>query len=318
MKVREIKHRKFKLWQVIIFALILGIFIIGGLGVPLKAATAPLTIKNMKVSVWPEYDNGRILVMYEGEFNNAENFPGDVTFLTPQNIEIGQVCAIQNGTEHLCQLYTTGSENGLLTINYNLPIPTFYLEYYYDGIAGSVDKNIDYQFKSLYKIDNLQVVVQQPLRSSAFAVTPAANFNSTDAQGFKYYNFNFQDVAPDEVIPVTASYNKQDSNPSVNPGKTQSGQSTGSNLPLVFGVVGGVVLLVAAFFLLSRTRRPVRQAAVASRANFRQKPVPGRAQAKAPQTSGKSVSFCPYCGHDMGRDYRFCPGCGADIEKHRK
>lgn len=80
---------------------------------PAMAETGePLTIKNMKVSLWPEYDDPRVLVIYEGEFDNEVIFPQPVAFPVPLSSEISQACALQQpGNVHLCQLYETFLQN---------------------------------------------------------------------------------------------------------------------------------------------------------------------------------------------------------------
>ncbi|MDO8717129.1 MAG: hypothetical protein Q7J73_10055, partial [Dehalococcoidales bacterium] len=47
------------------------------------ASDSPPTIKTMKVQVWPEYDDPRIMVTYQGEFKDASVFPQPVKFPAP-------------------------------------------------------------------------------------------------------------------------------------------------------------------------------------------------------------------------------------------
>ena len=124
----------------------------------IAASDKPLTIKTMKLSVWPEYDDPRVLVIYQGEFADSSAFPTPVKFPVPIGSEINQVCAIkQPGDEHLCQLYDTTTEQDNLEISYTLPIPTYFLEYYWDGIKGQPDKSFTYKYVSPYTIDRLKL-----------------------------------------------------------------------------------------------------------------------------------------------------------------
>lgn len=63
-----------------------------------------LTIKNMTVSVWPEYDDPRLLVLYEGQFTVDQTFPQKVRFYVPKGVTINMVCGVKDTGEHLCQM----------------------------------------------------------------------------------------------------------------------------------------------------------------------------------------------------------------------
>ncbi|MBI2832460.1 MAG: zinc ribbon domain-containing protein [Chloroflexi bacterium] len=313
-------------------------------GLPASAAlgaTSELSIKRMHISVQPEHDDPRILVTYEGDMADSPAMPQEVKFPAPNGSEIGQVCALkQPGNEHLCQLYQTSSDEGALSINYTLPLPNFYLEYYYDGIKGQPDKTFSYEFKAPYPIANLSLEVQQPLRSSSFNLTPSNASVSSGSQGFKYYVYSFKDVAKGQVISVNGSYTKSDSKPSVAK-QSASGASGGANsaLPIIFTVIVLMMVGIIAWLVLAQKRRPARAHAAASRSHSRpmprQKSHPvqpqvlhskreaiqevapqkrkGQQQTAHPGTEIQKAAFCTSCGTKLGEGHKFCPGCGTRI-----
>jgi hypothetical protein len=277
----------------------------------LWAQEESLSLTSMKVSLWPEYDDPRLLVIYEGEFGDSATFPREVKFLIPRGSDINQVCAITKpGNEHRCQLYEVHEEGNWLAITYELPIPTFFLEYYYGGISGEADREAAYDFQSPYTIEELKFEVQQPLRSTDFTLSPAYTNVMSDGAGFKYYNFSIDSVAPDQVINVNASYSKVDQRPSVSGSQSQQNGPGGSGTAVILGIVGVAAIGGIGWIAVSRHRSYSPRAVRASS--------PGRkakASMKEPQVARagkelKKASFCAKCGLKLDQNDNFCSGCG--------
>lgn len=278
-----------------------------------------LTIKTMRVSLWPEYDDPRVLVMYQGEFYNEAIFPQPVAFPVPLGSEMNQVCALQPpDNSHLCQLYETLTESDSLSISYTLPIPTYYLEYYWDGITGQPEKSFAFQYVSPYAIDTLEIEVQQPLKATGFELVPQYASATSDSQGLKYFHYVFKDVKPGQVINIDASYFKSDDRPSVS--GSQIGGAGGSNSYIWIGIGAAIVVVVAAGFILftrksavSRTqsRRAARIEANRSGARTTQRPAAPGPSLPAP---GTEVLFCSHCGTKLAVEAAFCQLCGAKVK----
>lgn len=238
------------------------------------------TIKSMKISVSPEYDDPRIMVVYQGEFADGSAFPQQVNFPVPLGSEMNMVCALQPpNDDHLCQLYDTQTLGDGLDISYKLPIPTYYLEYYWDGLKVEADKSFDFSYVSPYAIDKLEVDVQQPLRSTDFNLAEQYASATTDSQGFKHYQYVFNNVTAGQTINIDATYTKADNNPSVAK-QTSSGSSSsgGGTNPYTLIIIGAVVVAAAAGFVLFR-RKPATDPARAS--SGRGAAVPSRSAARA-------------------------------------
>ena len=84
-------------------------------------------IKEMKVALWPEYDDPRVLMMYRGIFGDGA--PSRVTFLVPKGAEVNQACSLTAKEEHLCQVYDLEDKGDYRRVTYNLPEPRFLLEF---------------------------------------------------------------------------------------------------------------------------------------------------------------------------------------------
>ncbi len=305
-----------------------------GISSPFTAYAEPqsnLSIKNAKVSVWPEYDDPRVLVIVEGEFAGDANFSQQVKFRIPKGAEINQVCALRKpADEHLCQLYEVSQDGEALS--YTLPIPTFFLEYYYQPPQGQSDRRLEYSFDSYYPVGKLEVEVQQPLRSSNFDLSPKAAGVLSDKNGFSYYQYRYDNVAPNQPIKLSASYTKSDSRPSVEKQKPGGASASANdfNLPLLGAFGAGLMGLVAFYAIKSRQPGPVPAPAHPAAANAavrRASPtVPPKPAARTGRAS-RSVAgtgvldaparrfYCTQCGTAIQLDDNFCPKCGQKARK---
>ncbi len=275
-------------------------------------------VKQMKLSVWPEYDEPRVLVIYDGTFADTSGFPKQVSFRVPKGADVTQVCGISEKGEHLCQLFEVKQEADYNVVSYTLPVPHFFLEYYYNPVGSEAVRNIAYTFSAQHPTDRIDVEVQQPLRATDFAVTPTPLSTGADNQGFKYSQLSFEKVVPGQKIELNISYTKQDSRPSV-PKKQDvgGGFADSSNLNIWILLGGAAVLGLVAYFVISR--RPARlvpqpagyggkagsQGSYSRPSVYSKQTGRGRGAAKA-----QGGGFCTGCGAPLDADDRFCPKCG--------
>ncbi|KNZ70615.1 hypothetical protein Tfer_0799 [Thermincola ferriacetica] len=189
------------------------------------AGDEQMEFKNLKVSVWPEYDDPRVLVILEGTMVNASDSPfkGEVKWNIPKgkDLEIGMACEIVNGG-HSCQPYEQKDKGDWIELTWKTTrsiapgeeYPVF-LEYYYNPIEGSVDKKFTFSYQPSYKIDSLTVSVQQPLKAENFKIDPAPSSTNTDSGGFVNHNYVYSNQTPNNKITLNVSYKKADPKPSV-------------------------------------------------------------------------------------------------------
>ncbi|MBI2955571.1 MAG: zinc ribbon domain-containing protein [Chloroflexi bacterium] len=286
-------------------------------------------IKNIKISVWPEYDESRVLVMYQGEFADKSSFPKSVKFRLPKDAEIGQVCALSEKQEHLCQLYESKKEDDFIELTYTLPIPTFFIEFYYNPIQGEGVRDISFIYSNLYPADKEDVEVQQPLRSADFAMTPNPLSVGQDNRGFKYNQLSFDSVRAGQKVDLKIAYSKQDSRPSVPKSNQGGGTSSGGPGPDVNAwLLIGAAAALAGVVYYGLTRRTRRYAPQSARISTRAAPAAptSRASASAARSGARKgntinqlmqaaqvnqpASFCSGCGASLEPGDKFCSVCG--------
>ncbi|MHB1006014.1 MAG: zinc ribbon domain-containing protein [Chloroflexota bacterium] len=291
---------------------------------PVAAANEQPTAKRMKVSVWPEYDEPRVLVIYEGEFADSGSFPRKVSFRLPAGADINQVCALKTTGEHLCQLYETEKDATGATITYDLPIPTFFLEFYYNPIQGAGQRSIPYEFTPLSPIDTLTLEVQQPARATNFVLTPQASSTQSDTGGLKYHLTDYTKVAPNSTIKATVTYGKPDDKPSTEkkePQQSGAGPSRADSfgsMGMIFGFGAVAVVGVVGFSAYNRRWRhplPAPAHGTLARPSAAPRALPGPVARDGDKRGKGIVSFCASCGEHVGPTVRFCPYCGEPVAR---
>ncbi|MDP2935825.1 MAG: zinc ribbon domain-containing protein [Dehalococcoidia bacterium] len=299
-----------------LLALALGLA--GAMAVSPLAADEDMRIKSAEVRVEPEYDEPRVLVVNQGTFV-GDSFPKEVSFYLPKGVEVTEVCGLKKPQdEHLCQLYETRLEGDATVLTYKLPVPDYYFEYYYNPIQGTGDRAIDFSYRPSYPTDNLQVHVQQPLRSTGFAISPSSSQVTSDGQGFKFYQYNFSDLSPQKPVDLKITYQKSDDRPSVakqKTGNTSTGGTEDRTGLIALGIGGAGAL--GFFAYLAVRRRPEAVQVVSRRGNI-QPAAAGRRSGAGPARGkgrGADPAFCSKCGVPLQGDENFCSGCGQRVRR---
>ncbi|MBI3016164.1 MAG: zinc ribbon domain-containing protein [Candidatus Tectomicrobia bacterium] len=287
-------------------AFLLGVFLFIGLLGDNAQGSPAYKISELKISVWPEYDDPRVLVMYEGVFSQNTGKPSSVVFYLPPGAEVTEACAMTEKEEHLCQTWEIAEEKGVKKVKYNLPEPRFRMEYYFDGVKGDTRREIVPFLKLAYPVERLAVDVQQPLRSENFQVEPKPANVFGDQQGFNYAHLGFENLAPGKDVSLKIAYTKSDRKPSVK--KEVGGEKVPvkevRKSPYVYLAVGTTIAVIAigGFATMSRRRRQSAQ-------------TPGTPTAATGEAkkADRTARFCTRCGSPLDAGDRFCGQCGKPL-----
>ena len=225
----------------------------------------PIGFRNVRLWINPEYDDPRLLVMLEGEITGAQP-PVEVRFLVPSTAQMYSAGSLDAQNQ-----YTGGPPDressqipGWDEISYQVTTDTFRVEYYDASIIGQTSKRISYEFLRLYAISDLNVMIQEPHRSSDYSVSSAGRL-VTDFEGFTVHSYDYRDLDLDSPVSFEISYTKTDPSPSLSAsGQPLPGAGTESaDLWLVVFVV--LVLAAVIGFVLLRNRAPRAEKGAASR-----------------------------------------------------
>ncbi len=237
------------------------------------APTKDLPIGRMKVAIMPEYDDPSVLAIYDGKFEDASSYPIKTSFLIPKGSVISDACSLSHEGQHFCQLYKTVNKGEYDEVSLLLPYPNFYLSFHTPRFdAKRKKKEFDYLIKSNHSIKTMEVDIQQPLRSTAFNISPPENAamsekggTISEIKGFNHFTYKLESVSKGQENAFKISYIKSDPNPSVdikytsmkNPQTQSAPYETQRNIKTIIYILfgTGVFAIMAVVAWLFRSRK---------------------------------------------------------------
>ena len=223
-----------------------------------------LRITRLQLSIWPEYDDPRVLLIVRGELAPGVSFPIQINLPIPQNAEIIGAGMISELGELLLHPHRVVSGATSDTLEITLPSRRFFAELYYDPFETSGDtKRFRYRFDAPYPITQLDVDVQQPYTASDFVIVPPAMAQESEGRDTTYHRFVYRDVAVGQETALAVSYVKTETQPSVPKAETTQAEGVEHRGPqdrkLIYsGILAGViaVYLLAALLWTAYSRPP--------------------------------------------------------------
>ncbi|MCI0478738.1 MAG: zinc-ribbon domain-containing protein, partial [Anaerolineales bacterium] len=261
---------------------------------------------SLKISIWPEFDKPSVLVMLDGVLADASNLPRPISILIPADAQLF-VTTWENPDGSLAPeqpAQQTKQDDGYTRVTFTTAQPKFRVEYYHDAARGTPDKTINFAYKSIGVIDAVTLEIQQPLKASNFAVTPAPQTMRTDSDGFKYFVQTYSNAVAEQTLTAQIKYTKTDPNPSVSaqPAPAPVAASESNNWFLLIALVALGLAVLLGFILLQQRALATRPAAPTGSKNRKR----GKHRAGA-----AAAIFCTQCGRALGANENFCPQCGA-------
>jgi mono/diheme cytochrome c family protein len=278
-----------------------------------SAQRSGLRITRLQLSIWPEYDDPRVLLIVRGELAPGVAYPTHVTLPIPKGAELIGAGMISELGELLLHPHRVIPGDASDSLEITLPSPGFFAELYFDPFEASGDaKRFGYTFEAPYPINQFDVDIQMPYTASEFGTEPPAMAQETEGRDTTYHRFAYRDVAAGQPTTFTVSYVKTDPQPSVpkagSPPAADSPAARGpqDRLLIYFGILAGVTaayVLGTLLWIAYRRRR-------AAPTSPETQPLPLTAPSVPPPVAPAAANFCSHCGRALDADYAFCPGCG--------
>ncbi|MHB0980888.1 MAG: zinc ribbon domain-containing protein [Thermoleophilia bacterium] len=318
---RRIGGRSSRKWSLVGALVLVGAAVLL-LGTGPAAWAGDLSVSTMKISIWPEYDDPRVLVIYQGDLDESVQLPADVTFNLPKGAEVGMACEVDPSGGHSCRPFKLADRGEYQSLTYRVEAQRkIFFEYYYEAFpAGVPARSFDVSLLPAFPVAELTVEVQEPARSTDFAVTPALPEQITDSEGLVYHQQVFTAPPVGGPIDLSIAYSKQDDKPSVSPSSeagtdgaaTVGAQGGGSrSLIVVVIVVGLAALGLVGFRAFKPASATPRGKGGASRGG-RQGGSGSGGSRQQPASRARGTKFCTDCGAGLNREHRFCPECGHE------
>jgi hypothetical protein len=300
-----------------------------------SVSAADLIMARLRLSIWPEYDDPRVLIMLRGEMTPRQAFPARITLPIPKGAEIIGAGMVSEQNELLLHPHQVLPGDTQDTLQLNLPVPRFFVEFYYNPftMSGS-EKRFVYPAPTTYPIELFEVDIQQPLQATAFTLEPAPMERMTDNQGFTYHQFTYRDVGKGQSQTFTIAYTKTATTPSVSkqqptPQSAEKTRAGSDHTLVVLSIFAGAILLFAGCAWLIQRSQPqpmpitTVQTPSVSMSDTLLELLQENVQPQETETTGapptlpqtRVINFCANCGHKLLPDDRFCSRCGKPIER---
>ncbi|MCL7452850.1 MAG: zinc ribbon domain-containing protein [Anaerolineae bacterium] len=271
------------------------------------------TLENLEISLWPEFDRPDVLVIYRGAFEAGTSLPVPVDIRIPAAAGAPTAVAfVDQAGERFNQQYTTRVEDGALVVSFELSTLAFQLEYYLElSMDAAGRREFTYTYTADYPVDVLSVEFQVPPTAEEYAVQPAADSVSTEADGLLYHVAAAGSVEEGDTRSWVLTYNKADSDLTAGavvqsqpptPSPTTTGASGDSSTVVIFSIafVALVGVGAGAFWLGRRTQVGAEETTPAAR--------------RSPSSLGRRAAlYCHKCGAQLRADSDFCHKCGAEV-----
>ena len=144
---------------------------------------ADLRITRLQLSIWPEYDDPRVLLIVRGELAPGVAYPTQVTLPVPKDAELIGAGMISELGELLLHPHRVIPGDASDSLEITLPSPGFFAELYFDPFETSGDaKRFGYTFEAPHPINQFDVDIQKPYTASEFSTEPPAMAQETEGR----------------------------------------------------------------------------------------------------------------------------------------
>jgi len=274
----------------------------------LADAQSEITIKELRVQLWPEYDHPDMLVMHSFSLTEDSTLPAEFQFRIPANANLNAVAkTVDNSMVNVP--YDAPVEDGdwiIITMLVD-DLANYRVEYYLPLEKNGASRNFSYLWQSEYHVQEMFLQFQQPPGSNNLSLIPTFPTITPVADGSIYHDLIPGSVAGGEDFTLSISYEKASDDLTVSALPVEVGGAQESNnggfsvsdsLPSI--LVGAGVLLIAGgllyFFMAGRSR---------------DMPKKGRKRHSPSTASAGGNIYCHECGSRARSGDKFCRSCGA-------
>lgn len=278
----------------------------------LVSAQSGVTIANMTVQLWPEYDQPSMLVIADFQVNAATALPADLTFRIPNEANLIAVAAQAGDGSFLNTVFDGPNDDGewqsfTLTVSQR----SVYRFEYYQPLTFNGNKRIfSYLWDGSYAVDAFNVRVLEPIAATAFAMDPTYE-SIAQQSGSNYYDSGIVQLASGKQFALNLSYDKttdtliappqQGIQPAAPVDESTPGRvSLNNSLPYIIGGLGVALIIGGIVYYWQAGRKSFKSSR-------------RRAHAHAENEESSEDAYCPQCGARAKGGDRFCRVCGARL-----
>ena len=280
------------------------------------AQDSALTLSQLQIDLWPEYDRQSVLVIYRMSLSPDTPLPAEVSLRIPREVGKPHKVAQQSIDGLLYDLeYTLVTSDEWLTVKFTALSQQVRVEYY-DPRLERVNtlRTFRFAWPSDFEVEELVLSVQQPRDATRFELQPDQGVGREGLDGMVYYTLNMENVSPDTQLSLDLTYespNNQLSNvlQPVQPVEPlQEGRIGWTTflelLPLAVLVFGAIILAGSALWYWQSSDRPKLTLRGFGLEDNKEAP---------DQRNPLTGIYCRECGKRALAGDLYCRACGARL-----
>ncbi len=273
-----------------------------------------ITVSNLRISLWPEYDNPQVLVMYKGSVSSSVQLPAEFNLNISPGTTDPHVASVTAAGGHIHDPFEVKTDDTGTYVSFVLKERDFHLEFYFNPFKSGVsDKAFTYSYKTYYPVSNFSYEVQQPVGALDFITTPTSFQVFTDEKGISHSQVSAGSLAAGETKKVKVSYFKSNSETSL-----QKLEKSERGTDIYTLIATGVLILLVAMMTYSYFGKSAKKRSKVQRAGAKRKTHMAGAKANKPSEklvfrSDRVPNFCSNCGEKVDKKSNFCGSCGVKI-----
>jgi len=278
-------------------------------------AQSNLTLTNVSVQLWPEYDQPSMLVITDFEVPSTATLPVNLTFRIPKDANLIAVASYTADGSLANAVFEGPKDDGewqAFTVTLDSTATRF--EYYQPITFNGKQRIFSYLWDGAYAVDAFDIRVLEPADTTSLTTTPQlASIEQKD--GLKYFHGNPVKLFKGEQFALNLEYQKSSdalitSAPGVQPAtpvdeNTPGRVSLNNTLPYLIGGLG-VIMIVGGLVYYLRSGRKNGMKKSRRRRNT-----------NANVEESESDVYCAQCGTRAHSGDRFCRTCGARL-RHKE
>lgn len=280
-------------------------------------AQGTLSLSNLEVDLWPEYDRPSLLIIYRITLAPDVSLPTDLTLRIPAAAGEPNAVAAKQPDGSLVNIdYERVIKGDWAEISFTATLPELQLEYYDPNLTmDGATRRFEYRWPGDYSVDAMQVQLQQPVGATDLRTSPSLGTPVTGADGLQYSKANIGSLSAGQEFEISVEYQKPTDSltatslqvqPSAPMSVSASNWRSQLSAALPWGLLAlGVILLFggAVWYWQSGKR---------SEASGKP-PRRRRKAAPAEQPAPGGPVYCHACGKRAGPGDRFCRTCGTRL-----
>ena len=295
-------HTTFSKWLSIALLLVL-------LTIPLSAhAQGEVTLDNLTVQLWPEFDQPAMLVIYD--FTLAENttLPVEVNLRIPTDANLIAVAYAPTGDLLNVPYQEPREEGGWQVVTLTVDTATAYhIEYYAPLERSDSQREYNFLWPGDYSVGMFSISVRPPIDTTEITTDPQMRDVTPEGDTQTTLEWGTSDLEAGEQLPIRVTYTKtsdrlgvsdQPLETGVVDENTQGRISLNNYLPYILGGLGFLLILVAGlyFWQTSKDKSAPRK----------------RHRSQNEEANGEDI-YCHQCGKRAQPGDRFCRTCGTRL-----